>query len=216
MKILILVLSYNDNSIYTDFYNTQKETWDSIKIEGIDTYYYFGNHNNDIIVDNEILVNIPEGNYTEKMIKAFEMIKDFNFDYIFRTNSSSYVDKELLLKYIKNKPKENFYSGFIGNYNNIYFASGSGFFLSRDLFDIIIKNKEKIDIYLLDDVSIGKFLTDRGFEIFNSERLDILDNIFDKTDLNYFHYRLKTFDRRNDINNMKKIFNLKNNKNGTY
>ena len=60
MKILILVLSYDDSGIYTEFYKTQKQTWDSLPVEGVDTYYYFGNNNENIIVGNNIFTEVPE------------------------------------------------------------------------------------------------------------------------------------------------------------
>ena len=31
MKILILVLSYDDSNVYTKFYEAQKKTWEEIK-----------------------------------------------------------------------------------------------------------------------------------------------------------------------------------------
>jgi hypothetical protein len=222
MKILILVLSYKDNDIYSKFHKTQKETWDSVNVSEIKTYYYFGNNNIDEIYDNEILLNIPDGvsliNYTNKMIKAFEMIKGFNVDYIFRTSSSSYIDKKRLLKYIEDKPKNNFYSGFIGTYNNINFASGSGFFLSKDLFNLILNNKDKLNYELYDDVSVGDFLKNINIEIINNKRYDILNESLDiekinnKEFLEYFHYRFKIMANRDiDIINMKKIYKLKEN-----
>lgn len=98
MKILILVLSFNDNSIYSHFYDAQKQTWDSINIEDVNTYFYFGDNNENIIIGDKILLNVNESiiNCGRKTLECFDMIKDFNFDYIFRTNSSSYIDKELL------------------------------------------------------------------------------------------------------------------------
>ena len=61
MKILIIVLSHNDNGTYSKFYEAQKNTWDSITVEGVETYYLFGNHNTDEIVDKNILVKKNSG-----------------------------------------------------------------------------------------------------------------------------------------------------------
>jgi hypothetical protein len=124
MKILIIVLSHNDD-LYSKFYKSQKETWDSINISGIQTLYLFGNHNCDEIIDDKIMVNVPEiivnnfpVNAGHKTIKSFLLTKDFDYDYIFRTNSSSYIDKKLLLDFIKDKPKNKYYSGFLGDFKN--------------------------------------------------------------------------------------------------
>jgi hypothetical protein len=43
MKVLILVLSVNDGKHYSEFFETQKKTWDSIDVDDFKTFYYFGN-----------------------------------------------------------------------------------------------------------------------------------------------------------------------------
>lgn len=217
MKILILVLSMNDNDIYTEFYKTQKDTWDSIEIDGITTYYYFGNNSDDIISENNILTSVKENilNCGYKTLKAFELIKDMEFDYIFRTNSSSYVDKLLLQNYLKDKPKINYYSGCIGVYDNITFASGSGYVLSKNLINLILTNSEKWNHNFIDDVSLGLLLKDFNINPETSFRYDVSskDNI-DEIPNNYFHYRLKNENNRNyDINLLKYIYKNKYEKN---
>lgn len=209
MKILILVLSLNDGDLYTNFYNTQKNTWDSINVEGVETYYYFGNSNNNEIIENNIYTEVNETllNCTDKTIQTFKLINHIEYDYIFRTNSSSYVDKHKLKDYLIDKPKNNFYSGIIGLHEGNYFCSGSGFFLSKDLVTLIINNENLLDRSFIDDVSIGNFLNKNGIPLINSERFDVLSS--DDINENFFHYRLKTSDRNEDINNMIKIFNKK-------
>jgi len=209
MKILILVLSYNDNRIYSDFYKAQKETWDSEKIDEIETYYYFGNHNKNEIVDRNILLNVTDNfkNCGHKTIKAFELIKDFEFDYVFRTNSSSYVDKKMLLEYIKTKPKFNYYSGVIGKYQDIDFASGCGYFISKDLINLVLNEKDKWSHEFIDDVAIAKLLFENNIIPSNNDRFDVLNNI--EIPMNFFHYRLKNEDRNFDIKTMYHIKNKK-------
>jgi len=213
MKILILVLSLWDNDIYTEFYKMQKCTWDSINIDDVDVYYYFGNFNNDVIVDDKIFLNINEALYNcgVKTLKCFDLVKEFEFDYIFRTNSSSYIDKELLKNWLIDKPKYRFYSGIIGNHNGIYFASGSGYIISRDVFDLILKNKDRWDHNYIDDVSLGLLLKNLNILPIESIRFDVTN---DEISPNYFHYRLKSEnDRQDDIKNMIKINDLKYGKN---
>jgi hypothetical protein len=209
MKIIILVLSLNDGDLYTEFYNTQKKTWDSIEVDGIDTFYYFGNCEDNEIVDNNIYTNVSETllNCTDKTLEAFKLINNMDYDYVFRTNSSSYVDKHRLKEYLNNKPKTNFYSGIIGLHEHNYFCSGSGFFLSKDLITLLINNEDKLDRNLIDDVSIGKLLNSFNIPLVNSERFDVVSS--DDISNNFFHYRLKTLDRNDDIKNMIQIFNNK-------
>ena len=210
MKIIILTLSVHDGGVYSKFLEMQKNTWDSIYDEDVDTFYFFGNDTSCYIKNNEIYTDEPESyhNCTMKTIKSFELLRDFDFDYIFRTNSSSYVDKKLLKEYLKDKPRNNFYSAIIGNHDGIPFGSGCGYFLSRDLVHFLIDHKNEFDLTLIDDVSVGKLLSKYNIELVNSSRFDVI-NHNDSIPLDYFHYRLNTNYRDMDISNMKKIFDLK-------
>jgi hypothetical protein len=208
MKILIIVLSYKDNDIYSKFYKAQKDTWDSLIVDGVETYYLFGNHHCDEIIDNELLVNVPEPDYGRKTINSFILTQHMNYDYIFRTNSSSYIDKSLLLEYVKDKPKEKYYSGVIGDAYDVYFAAGAGFFLSKDLVNLVIDNKDDWVHNYIDDVALAKFLFKFGYKPTDHPRFDVLS--LDSLPKDFFHYRLKTDNRLNDINNLYEIFKLKN------
>lgn len=216
MKILILVLSLDDQGFYTQLYKKQKETWDSESVEDVDTMYYFGNSQSNFIDKENIYTDVKEQlifcGY--KTLTAFNLIKDLEFDYIFRTNSSSYVDKKLLLEFIKDKPKQNFYSGAIGNYNGIPFASGSGYFLSKDLFKYILENKNEWNHQVIDDVSVGIMMLQKNVKIHIGKRFDLTDECYQNIyniDPNYYHYRCKIQSNRlMDIENMGKIHIIKN------
>jgi hypothetical protein len=131
-------------------------------------------------------------NKTMKSIKY--CLNNFNFDYIYRTNLSSLVDLNKLYEYICHNNID--YGGFIGCHDNIYFASGSGFFLSKNACNFLTDTylEEKNNIYL-DDVSIGEIMKNK-YEVIFIERYGILllnDNIFNN-ESNYFHYRCKSDD----------------------
>ena len=140
MKVLILVLSMNDGKHYSEFFETQKKTWDSIDVDGFRTFYYFGNCLENKIIDNEIHLVVKEDLYntSKKFIESLKMIKDFDFDYIVRTNSSSYIDKFKIKEFLKNKPNEKFISGIIGSYQSVNFVSGACFFMSKDIVNFIL------------------------------------------------------------------------------
>jgi len=213
MNILILVLSLNDNNIYTQFYKKQKETWDSINVDGVKTMYYFGDAEKNFIDNENIHTDIKEKyfNIGYKTLTAFDLVKNLEFDYIFRTNSSSYVDKELLVEFLKNKPKEKFYSGLTVNYRNngLPFASGSGYFLSKDLFDHVLKNKNQWNHQVIDDVSMGIMMIQNYIKIYEGKRFDLTPEYpenFNNIDLNHYHYRFKTDNRLKDIENIQKMY----------
>jgi hypothetical protein len=209
MKILILVLSYNDGELYTNFYNSQKETWDSLSEDNIKTYYYFGNSDENYIDGDNIYLKVENSlkNCGILTIEVFKMIFNLEFDYIFRTNSSSYIDKKILKEFLKDKAKEKFYCGIIGQHNSLIFCSGSGYFLSKDLVELLINNSHEINHNYIDDVAFGEFLTSKKINLVQSERFDVLNESNIPT--NFFHYRLKTVNRFDDIKNMKVIFSKK-------
>ncbi len=217
MRVLILVLSFEDNCTYSAFRNVQLKTWDSIEINNVETYYYYGGASYGVINNNSIFLDVDEGleNCGYKTIECFKTIMSLNFDYIFRTNSSSYIDKSLLYNFLITKPRHKFYCGIIGQFNEIKFASGSGYFLSRDLVEIVINNAENWDHNLLDDVALGKLLSSYDIPIFPSEkRIDIksynwINSLISFIPVNFFHYRLKSENRNFDLFQMKKIFLLK-------
>ncbi len=210
MKILIVVLSYFDNSIYTKFYESQNESWNSVHVEGVDTFFLIGNSSKDEIVGNLIKTNVGESLYNcgHKTIRAFELLKDYDYDYIFRTNSSSYIDKQMLKDYLLDKPRNNFYSGVIGNYNNILYASGSGLAISKDAVDLVLQKKDRWNHNYIDDISLGLLLGEFNVLPTLAPRLDI-QKVDNETPMDYYHYRIKTSNRLNDCQYMKTIFEFK-------
>ena len=60
LKIIILVLSYNDEGIYSKFFEKQRKTWDAFHVDGVQTFYFFGNHHKSEIIDNTILLDVKE------------------------------------------------------------------------------------------------------------------------------------------------------------
>lgn len=216
MKILILVLSYNDNGgKYSEFYKMQNDTWDSIQVENIETFYYFGESSENKISGKNIFVNSPESyeNCTPKTIEAFKLLSDKDFDVLFRTNSSSYVDKKLLYEFIKDKVHDDLYMGIHGVYNNILYAGGSGYFISRKVFDLILEKNTDIDQRYIDDVALGEFLSNHNIYPQQSERFQVCNYPDRTTPMNYFHYRFSDHHINNNIERMKALHNLKCNKN---
>jgi hypothetical protein len=210
MKILIVVLSYLDNGIYTKFFETQNESWNSVRVDGVETFFLTGNHNKDEIDGSLIKTNVKESIFHcgFKTIKAFELLENLEYDYIFRTNSSSYVDKKMLFDYLYDKPRDNFYCGVIGNYRNILYASGSGFAISKNAVDLVLQNKEIWDHGYIDDVSLGLLLKKFDISPTLAPRFDV-QTVDDNTPMDYYHYRIKTSNRERDCQYMKSIFELK-------
>jgi len=208
-KILIVVLSF-EKEPYVSLENTIRNTWALEKPEGIEIIYYYGNSQEDKLIGDKLYLNSPEGlrNVGHKTLKMYQyVLENFDFDYVYRTNSSSYIDIEKLQSFVKDKPMEKFYCGVIGRgVKGIKFASGSGYFISKDLVGVVLKNKSKWQHGFIDDVALGLLLN--NYKIYPADRFDL--NNIEKIDTNYYHYRVKTPNNRQiDVKKMKMIHKQK-------
>lgn len=192
MKIAIVVLSYFDNDIYSELYRIQNETWNSIHVENVDTYFLIGNSEKNEITGNLIKTTIPESVMcAKKTLEGFELLKDYNYDFIFRTNSSSYIDKSRLKQYVITNCDENSYRGIVGNHLGILYASGSGYLISKKILETITINSYMWDLTgHLDDVGLGDFLQKLHIHPKVGFRQDIITD-GQEIDINQYHYRLK-------------------------
>lgn len=162
MKILILVMSSSVDH-YPELEKIQMETWDSIYENNIKTIYYLAGQKTELI-ENKLYIEggEPWPNFFKRMLLAFKKCLDFEFDYIFRTDNSAYVNKKELKKILLDKPRINFYGGqlFYKNLDtSVNFMWGEGFCLSRDLVEYIVSMTPDISHKeVLDDVEISNIL----------------------------------------------------------
>lgn len=193
MKILILVLSCREPP-YGKLYEAQQRTWDSLHVEGVVTRYYFP-----LSMDTMLL----------SLKVALDTAWDEPWDSIFRTNSSSYVNKAMLQKFASALPKIGCYCGVDGG----GFASGSGMLLSRDVVDVLRQRiTEKVYDHV-EDEEIGLMLKEHGIDVTpGAKRYDFYFEDFQKrfygrylSDFrNHYHVRCKsdTEDRMKDVEAM--------------
>ena len=98
-------------------------------------------------------------------ISAMQYLRsNFDFDYLVRTNQSTYWNLPKVEKLLKTLPSTKLYAGQVMFGEEMNFVSGSGIILSGDLVDQIIGNHDKIDSELIDDVSIGRFMKSVGVD----------------------------------------------------
>jgi len=126
----------------------------------------------------EYLFLNTEDNYSnlaKKTLMAFqEIYENCEFDFIFRTNTSSFIDLEILENYLNFKSNNSSYSGKITETNEGFtFASGAGFFISKENISILLKNKDSFDEKLPDDVAIAKTLSQQMIFPTNLRRVDL-------------------------------------------
>jgi hypothetical protein len=217
MNLIILILA-NDSDIYLECQKLWKiymNTHPNIK-----SYFikYKVGLDDDVILENDtIYINGNESlipGCLVKTIKSIEfLLKTQNFDFIFRTNMSSVVDLNKLNSLLNNYKHD--YSGFIGNINNINFASGAGILLSKKMCYNLINYKNLLNYNLQDDVSIGLLLQISNINInpltrFETYKYENNTDIISKEMIeNYYHFRCKSYiDNNKTLLMMKKIIDL--------
>jgi hypothetical protein len=146
------------------------------------------------------------------------LLENYEFDFLFRTNTSSYLDVPSLLDFLETKPKENFYAGVVSSVlGNTRFASGAGILVSRDIVQRICDNSEVWKHGLVDDAAFAELvanLQDPSVELVDLPRLDF-DSLgaakSTKPEIikDYFHFRCKADSAQETIDIMKHIFEVK-------
>lgn len=201
MKIVVLVISSRDEP-YLSLDRLVKNTWGNVRHSDIEIFYCYGNEKSNFISGSNIYTVHDEtlANIGQKTLTSFDLIKNRKFDFLFRTNTSSYVFQENLIKFLKDKPTQNFYCGIVGNYHldpSIKFCSGAGYFLSRDVFNKVLENFNCWDHSYLDDVALGLIAKDLNIPISNeAKRLTLADVEFNYSEnvlREHYHIRCAAY-----------------------
>lgn len=216
MKILILV---GGSMIppYDAFMSVQKETWAAIPCDGVETMFFYSADKTEQISEDTFSVKCDDGYYWAqwKMKQALDYVWDMDWDIIFRCHSSSYVDKGMLKQLCRVFPTQRLYTGQpIGGENlplidwggkkvKQICVSGAGIFMSRDVADIL-RHELREESSIEEDVLYGRMLQWHGLRIndLNVRRVDI-ESMEDYT--RNFHYRFRTGDREQDMQNMRLV-----------
>jgi hypothetical protein len=214
-RILVLIIASDNHPAFIKL----QEKWRSymhLDREHIEAYFIKGNP--DMAAENEIvgdiiyskLMDSYKPGILKKSILSMEFMLDKikTFDYVLRTNLSSFYAFPELLKFVETLPKKNCYCAhplrpYHGNVTpelrNIPFGWGAGFILSPDLVEMLVLQKEELfqrSSEIPDDVLIGVFFHKRNIKIIPVKCYTFLtrmDWVIKKDSLppNAFHFRAK-------------------------
>lgn len=213
MKILILVLSYNQPP-YDSLMRAQQNTFFKVPEENVETFFYYGSLPKSYPTkfvqweNNELQFDATDAYYlmAEKFKMALDVVCDekfpFAWDIIFRTNSSSYVHKKRLKNFVSMFPDRKLYAGWqIHGNEGFDVCSGAGFFISRDVAEILRKEIDPT-FEKEEDYYCAKILHEHGIKIIDDKsRFDVGEHLIDVPDDRY-HYKLKCgLDRSVDVAN---------------
>jgi hypothetical protein len=168
------------------------------------------------VVGRDILTGVPESYLTTnaKTVAAFRhLLKTEDFDFILRTNSSSYVDLERLDQFVQAIPDGGYYGGAVWRAQGLEFVTGSTILISRDLVELAAFD-ERWDFDLIDDMALGWSMRRAGVTCQSIERVDVLseDSILSLSEealASAFLVRCKVeADRSGDIRAMRRVHDL--------
>lgn len=174
-----------------------------------------------------IFTGVPEGwfNTNAKTIAAFRYLlaHDDDFDFLFRTNTSTYVHRGRLQEHLSTAPRSGYYAGPIWNIadtlsgpalqDGLRYASGTGIALSRDLVELVVSDPQW-EYELVDDIALGRCMRRFGVQLQSLPRVivETADELrsLSKSDLaDTFIVRCKGRDSRDhDIAAMLKVHQL--------
>jgi hypothetical protein len=125
---------------------------------------------------NRIMTRVPETyiNTNAKTVASLGYIlRAYEFDYLLRTNTSTYVNRKLLAQFVEDLPGAGYYGGYVGESNGVRFASGTGVLLSRDLVERIVEDRQW-EFNIIDDVAMGRCMSRLGVPVQHFARIDVL------------------------------------------
>jgi hypothetical protein len=154
-----------------------------------------------------------------KTISAFKYVLDnYDFDFLFRTNTSSYLDSQLLLDEVSNYKAQNLYGGVPGSgRSGRKFASGAGTLMSRDVVERVVDQSKNWRHGLIDDAALADLISNfsnPGTSLTTLKRVDFASlsearRADEDLILSTYHFRCKTKSADETIEIMKYIHTLK-------
>ncbi len=174
----------------------------------IDCYFYKGDptlEKDVLLKGNTLFIKIEDTLETmyEKTLRAFLYFEPRmeQYDFVYRTNLSSFVDFPKYLRFCERLPKSDCCAAVIGNHEGVLFPAGAGFTMSVNLVRRLLA--ERPPMFFLDDVTIGTALHKWGIQIHMTNRADCLSPggpfMLHVPNEDVFHYRVKSCDRPSDV-----------------
>jgi len=167
-KLCVLCMSCNQE-IFEYQEMVARNTWiKNLKEHGIDVFIYKGSDKT--YIDNDVIYCYSEDDLDhtfEKTKEAFSQVLD-KYDFIIRTNLTTYINAELLVKYCE-WLKENNYDIACGdickNDDGYFIFRGNSFIMTNEVMSYIFNSKYDNKKKLHDDWAISEILFDSKFNV---------------------------------------------------
>lgn len=217
---IVLVIAHHDNGPYDQFKQLWVKHWNNSKqyTSDMQIYYLYNGASEERDNGNDLYFTSEESvaGLMQKTVSAFRFLKQkgITYDYIFRTNLSSCIDWRKFKDFISLVP----YPGFGGSYywyNGNKHASGSGYFITQDHANYVLRHSEIIlgmtRSFQGDDVILNMYLQNRlhirPFFIYRTD-IKIDPNAMSIASDQAFHFRFKTNNREKDVLHMSTLVDI--------
>lgn len=132
-------------------------------------------------------------------------------EFIFMSTTSSYLLPHKLIEVIQTFPMNKVYAG-VNPYDGADFAAGNNRLISRDVAELILKNRRKFDPGVIEDRAMGEMLSRMNINFKPLPSLHLkseaeLSGTSNCELLSHFHIRVKSgfFHKRNDVSLMRAV-----------
>ncbi|MBA3604300.1 MAG: hypothetical protein H0W50_11850 [Parachlamydiaceae bacterium] len=217
LKTLILIIASDNNEAYKQM----QKVWEAyMNSDPAHFEVYFMRGDFDLptkyaITQNEMKIKTSDGfapGIINKTIMSMEALQSrmHEFDYVIRTNLSSFYVFPKLLKYLQTCPGTNCYRGVAlypcelpQEFLNIPFVSGAGIIMSKDVAQMLVDESKQFEKYkaeIPDDVFIGMFFQKKNIPAVYAPRSDYQSKADwlkgrDSIPEDAFHFRARSHQR---------------------
>ncbi|MCH9613996.1 MAG: hypothetical protein SP1CHLAM54_10050 [Chlamydiia bacterium] len=206
-KILVMIIDSDTPAVYPKLRNVWRQ-YMHLFPDNVEAYFLKADPNLEVptkIVDDVIWCKTEEGLKPGIIMKTLMAMEHMlpridEFDYLYRTNLSSFIDFPKMLEFAKTLPKEKCYCA-KGIKPKAPFGSGAGLFFSPDLVRMFVAEHAEVLDNIgaeLDDVMFGEFFQAKKIKLLPAERVDYLSieewNAVTTLPEDIYHFRTKNND----------------------
>ena len=139
-----------------------------------------------------------------KVLGSLQQALREDFDFVYFTTASSYVRPAELRRTVAALPLSGTYAGtrHVDTRTGLAFASGANRVLSRDVVELVIRERRKYRHDVMEDVGLGELVMSGGIELRDLPSVNVgsreaLDALDDSTIRENFHFRMTSGSRKN-------------------
>lgn len=161
--------------------------------------------------DQEIQCNVIDTLFTlrwKQLAIYSHILNRYQFEYLYDTNASSYLDLTNLLAQMRRFSNTPLYAG---NIPSKGFISGANRFFDNQATTLVVKNRNKWNPAIIEDVALGKLMKSLNVEMTELDSMSLtseaeVSRLTDIDLLQNFHFRTKSY--RGAIRNDARIMRL--------